>query len=54
MRQSKLADLMFVSTYWGYERHWSEQTLEPFAAEMGRLLGWNEQRVRDEMRSMPR
>jgi len=50
----KLADLMFVSTYWGYERRWTEQTVAPFAAEMGRQLGWKEQRVSDEILSMPR
>jgi len=50
----KLADLMFVSTYWGYERRWTEQTVAPFAAEMSRQLGWKEQRLSDEILSMPR
>jgi len=45
---------MFVSTYWGYERRWTEQTVAPFAAEMGRQLGWKEQQVSDEILSMPR
>ena len=34
MAQS-LADVMFVSTYWGYERNWTHETLLPFAEEMG-------------------
>ena len=50
----KLTDVMFVSTYWGYERRWSEQTLLPFAAEMGRQIGWTDQRVGAEILSMPR
>jgi glycerol-3-phosphate dehydrogenase len=37
MAQS-LADVMFVSTYWGYERKWTPDTLAPFEQELGRLL----------------
>jgi glycerol-3-phosphate dehydrogenase len=37
MAQS-LADVMFVSTYWGYERKWTPENLEPFEKEMARVL----------------
>ncbi len=40
-----LADLMFVSTYWGYERKWTRENLSPFAGEMGRWLGWTSERL---------
>jgi glycerol-3-phosphate dehydrogenase len=43
-----LADLMFVSTYRGYERKWTRDTLTPFATEMGRLLGWDRDRAERE------
>jgi glycerol-3-phosphate dehydrogenase len=38
MAQS-LADVMFVSTYWGYERVWTRENLAPFEQETARLLG---------------
>jgi glycerol-3-phosphate dehydrogenase len=34
-----LADVMFVSTYWGYERKWTGESLSPFENEMSRLRG---------------
>jgi len=40
-----LADLMFVSTYWGYERKWTRESLMPFAMELARHLGWNAERI---------
>ena len=48
MAQS-LADLMYVSTYWGYERKWTRENLLPFAAEMGRLAGWDDARLEREV-----
>lgn len=49
MAQS-LSDLMFVSTYWGYERRWSGETLLPFAEDMARRLNWEEARLTKEIR----
>jgi hypothetical protein len=43
----RLADLMLVSTHWGYEQQWG---VEPCAREMARLLGWDESRTREEIR----
>jgi glycerol-3-phosphate dehydrogenase len=48
MAQS-LTDVMFVSTYWGYERKWARETLLPFAEEMGRRLSWDEARIKKEV-----
>ena len=45
----RLADLMFISTYWGYEKKWDTATLRPYAEEMGRCCGWDEQRIRQEV-----
>jgi glycerol-3-phosphate dehydrogenase len=44
-----LADLTFVSTYWGYERKWTPDKLSPFAAEMARHLGWDAGRAEQEI-----
>jgi hypothetical protein len=45
----RLPDVMFVSTYWGYEKRWAEESLTPIAAEMGERLGWDEERRRAEV-----
>jgi glycerol-3-phosphate dehydrogenase len=45
----KLGDLMFVSTYWGYEAPWTADTLAPYAAEMGARLGWDSGRTGEEI-----
>jgi glycerol-3-phosphate dehydrogenase len=45
----RLPDLMFVSTYWGYEARWTKDTLAPYAAEMGKRLGWDADRMREEI-----
>lgn len=45
----RLRDLMFVSTYWGYEARWTTDTLAPYAAEMGERLGWDADRIREEI-----
>ena len=40
-----LADVMFVSTYWGYELRWTRETLTPLAEEMGRRLNWTAAKI---------
>lgn len=45
----RLADVLFISTYWGYERKWDAATLGPYAEEMGRCQGWNERRIAEEV-----
>jgi len=45
----RLPDLMFVSTYWGYEVRWTKDKLVPYAAEMGKRLGWDADRMRQEI-----
>lgn len=45
----RLADLLFVSTYLGYERRWDRDSLEPYAAAMGRLLKWDAARLEEEI-----
>jgi glycerol-3-phosphate dehydrogenase len=47
-----LYDLMFVSTYWGYEERWTTASLEPLAREMGGHLGWSKKRVQEEVRAV--
>jgi len=44
-----LADLMFVSTYWGYELRWTRESLTPFAEEMARRLNWDSPRISAEI-----
>jgi glycerol-3-phosphate dehydrogenase len=45
----KLEDLLFVSTYWGYERRLSRDWLAPLARTMGSLLGWSEPSADEEV-----
>jgi glycerol-3-phosphate dehydrogenase len=45
----RLPDLMFVSTYWGYEARWTKNTLAPYAAEMGNRLAWDANRIEQEI-----
>jgi glycerol-3-phosphate dehydrogenase len=47
-----LADLMFVSTSWGYEQQWKTESLAPYAREMGAELGWDEARIGEEVRGV--
>lgn len=47
-----LTDLMFISTYWGYEQRWSASLLEPFARELGQHLNWDDKSVRAEIEQM--
>lgn len=46
----RLADLLFVSTYWGYEAECTAERLRPIAGEMGRRLGWSDERIEEEIR----
>jgi glycerol-3-phosphate dehydrogenase len=39
------ADVLLVSTYWGYERKWTRENLAPFEQEIARLLGRAEPRT---------
>jgi glycerol-3-phosphate dehydrogenase len=41
----RLTDILFLSTYWGYERRWSDDELRAMAETMGKLLGWSADRV---------
>lgn len=45
----RLADLLFVSTYWGYERRWDALALRPLAGAMAARLGWDEARLESEI-----
>ncbi|MES1260543.1 MAG: glycerol-3-phosphate dehydrogenase/oxidase [Acidobacteriota bacterium] len=45
----RLQDVLYVSTYWGHERHMDRPWLEPVARETGALLGWTAERVEEEI-----
>jgi glycerol-3-phosphate dehydrogenase len=45
----KLEDLLYISTYWGHERHMTAEWLTPIAREMGGLLGWTEEQTAREI-----
>jgi glycerol-3-phosphate dehydrogenase len=45
----KLQDVLYVSTYWGHERHMDRLWLEPIAREAGALLGWTADRIDEEI-----
>ena len=32
----RIEDLMYVSTYWGYEREWTAESLQPYVDAMVR------------------
>jgi len=49
MMEQHLADYLFVSTYLGYEQRWGEASLMPLADALGRKLGWDDTRVREEV-----
>jgi glycerol-3-phosphate dehydrogenase len=48
----RLSDLLYVSTYWGYERLMQREWVEPLAREMGKLLDWTPERIEAEMRGV--
>jgi glycerol-3-phosphate dehydrogenase len=45
----KLQDILYISTYWGHERHMDRAWLEPIAREAGSLLGWSDARREEEI-----
>jgi glycerol-3-phosphate dehydrogenase len=45
----RLTDLLFVSTYWGHERTWTRLDLDRYARELGRHLGWSDDRRETEI-----
>ncbi len=45
----RLQDVLYVSTYWGHERHLDRAWLEPVAREMQELLWWTEDRTAREI-----
>jgi glycerol-3-phosphate dehydrogenase len=49
----RLSDLLYVSTYWGYERRLSLEWLELLAREMGAMLGWDEPTIAAEIARIP-
>jgi glycerol-3-phosphate dehydrogenase len=48
----RLPDLLFISTYWGYERRPDREWLEPLARELGRHLGWDSGHASREIRTV--
>jgi len=50
----RLADLLFVSTYWGYERAWEKKELRRLARWLGARLGWDEARQEAEVNLVER
>ena len=44
----KLADILLVSTYIGYERKWDMAQLEPYAYLVGSWFGWDSARQHEE------
>ena len=48
----RLTDLMFISTYWGYEQRWTAALLEPYARELARHLEWTEATLQTEIANM--
>jgi glycerol-3-phosphate dehydrogenase len=49
----RLSDLLYVSTYWGYERALSLEWIGPLARAMGALLGWDEATIAAEIARIP-
>ena len=47
-----LRDLLYVSTYWGYERSWTRNSLRPYAAVMAERLGWSAAKIEQEIESV--
>jgi glycerol-3-phosphate dehydrogenase len=40
-----LVDVLFVSTTWGYERHWKFEEVHDYASQFGARCGWTAERV---------
>ncbi len=45
----RLADFLFVSTYWGFEQPWTAENLLPVSREMAWHLGWNDSAIQAEI-----
>jgi glycerol-3-phosphate dehydrogenase len=45
----RLSDVLFISTYWGYERRWDERSLAQIGTVMRDLLGWDDATSRSEV-----
>lgn len=45
----RLPDVLFVSTYWGYENKWDAAGLRTVASAMAARLGWDEARIEAEI-----
>jgi glycerol-3-phosphate dehydrogenase len=45
----RLIDVLVVSTTWGYEAQWTIEQLLPYAAVLGRYLGWDPERTMAEV-----
>jgi hypothetical protein len=43
--EQHLADYLYVSTYRGYEQHWTAESLLPLAQALGQKRGWREARI---------
>ena len=50
----RLRDVMFVSTYWGYDQRWTEEELLAPASEMAIELGWDASHVAVEIEDVLR
>lgn len=46
---ARLMDVLYVSTYLGYDRAWDAASLEPYAYLMGSWLGWDSARQAEEI-----
>jgi glycerol-3-phosphate dehydrogenase len=47
----RLHDILYISTYWGHERHMDRAWLEPIARETGTLLGWTDAQREEEIKT---
>lgn len=45
----RMPDFLFVSTYLGHEERWDERLLTHLAEDMGKRLGWDAKRQREEV-----
>lgn len=48
----RLRDLLFVSSTWGYERHWDFSALHDVSKKLGHHLGWDESAIQSEVRGV--
>ena len=50
--EQRLRDYFFVSTYLGYERQWSAESLRPYADALAAKRDWSDARIREEIRDL--